>query len=99
MNRFLALDPIRALHDHWRGSSPELHLAVGGAGFGGWAARVDWAAALGFASIAVMTLGGCAIQLWKQWRLAGLEIRDAERKIAEPKIIVPTVTSTVTSSR
>jgi hypothetical protein len=89
MNRLLELDPIRALHDYWHRSSPEIHLAVGGAGFGGWAARIDWAAALGFASIAIMTIGGCAIQLWKQWRLAGLEIRERERQLAEPKLITP----------
>ena len=34
--RLLMLSPYRALHDYWRASSPEWHLAVGGAGFGSY---------------------------------------------------------------
>jgi hypothetical protein len=84
VSAIFALNPVQALHDYWRHSSPEAHIAVGAGGAVGWAARIDWAAALSFACLAAMTLGGCAIQLWKQYRLACLEIADRERKLSAP---------------
>jgi hypothetical protein len=81
MHALFQLRPMQALHDYWRSSSAEAHLAVGGPGIFGWAARVDWAAVLSVAALAAMTIGGCAIQLLKQYRLMQLEIEDRKRKL------------------
>ncbi len=79
MLRVLAqLDPIQALHDHWRHASPEGHYVIGTVGFVGWLQGIDWAAVLSFASLATLTFGGAAIQLWKQYRFAALEVRFKE---------------------
>lgn len=78
MNPIFHLRPLEALHESWRHSSPELHLAVGGAGFGGWLAHIEWAPVLWFTSTCLTMFGGAAIQLWLQWRIAKIKIREAE---------------------
>lgn len=81
MNAFFHLNPIQALHDYWRGSSPELHIAVGSTGFGAWLAHVDWAAVFAFLGFAFVTLIGWGMQLYKQWKLIQLEIAEKKREL------------------
>ena len=79
----LHLDLARALRDHWRASEPELHLAVGGTGLAAWLASVDWAAVLAFTALAVTTIAGTGMQLYKQWKLIRLEVEERKREIQE----------------
>lgn len=73
------LDATKALHDYWKSSSPEAHIIVGGAGAGGWLAHVDWAAAFSLVALAIMIIGGSLIQLFKQYRICLIELREAQR--------------------
>jgi hypothetical protein len=77
------LDIARALYDHLRIGSPEVELAIGSAAFTAWLAEVNWAAVLAFTCLVVTTVGGTALQLWKQWKLIRLELADAERRLAK----------------
>ncbi len=88
MHPLFYLNPIRALHDYWRGSSPEAHIVLGTAGFGAWWQKIDWAAALAFFVFAVGTIVGMAMQLYKQWRLIQLEL-DAKEQELEAKRTPP----------
>jgi hypothetical protein len=49
-------------------------------GLVGMVASVDWTAALTFACLAMSMVGGTGISLWKSYRLARLELAEAERK-------------------
>ncbi len=82
MHSLFYLNPIRALHDYWRESSPEAHIAIGTAGFGAWWQRVDWAAVLAFSVFAIGTVVGMGMQLYKQWRLISLELEEKKRELA-----------------
>jgi hypothetical protein len=84
VKNLLSLNPIHALHDSWARSSPEAHLAVGGAGFLGWLAQIDWAAVMGFAGVAVMVAGGTGLELYKRWKIIQLEIADHKRRLEAP---------------
>jgi hypothetical protein len=77
--RLFQLDPVVALHEYWKHSSPEAHIAVGGGGFIGWLTHLDLAAALSFFGLIVMIAGGTVIQLYKQWRLMEIEVATAQR--------------------
>lgn len=86
------LRPLEALHVSWRQSDPEIHLAIGSAGFGSWLAHVDWAVVISFVAFAVLTLGGVAIQLRKQWLVAAIEVDERRRRRApstNPRNVVP----------
>ena len=72
------IDPQKALHDYWRESSPEAHITIGGTGFGAYLAGVNWAAIVGFLGVAIPIGFGVAMQCWKQFKLAALEVREAE---------------------
>jgi hypothetical protein len=78
----LLLRPLEALHSYWRDSSPEAHIAVGGAGFAAWASRIDWAAALAFACLAASTIGGTGLQLYRQWRIIQIELKELQAAAA-----------------
>jgi hypothetical protein len=80
LNAIASLNPINALHSYWRQSSPEAYIAVGGSGFVGWLARVDWAAVLSFAGLAAMVIGGTTIELIKRWRIMNIEVSERQRK-------------------
>lgn len=81
MHPFLYLNPIRALHDYWRQSSPEGHIVIGSAGFGAWLTHIDWAAALAFLGYATAIVLGTGMQLYKQWRFIQLELGEKEREL------------------
>jgi hypothetical protein len=80
MHAILQLNVARAVHDHLRSGSPEADLAIGAAGLTAWLAEVNWAAVLAFTCLVIASVGGTALQLWKQWRLIKLELTDAERR-------------------
>jgi hypothetical protein len=82
------LNPLHALRSYWAQSSPEAHLAVGGGGFIGWCAQIPWAAILGFAGVAAMTIGGTAMELYKRYRFMQLEIREKERELDAKSLVV-----------
>jgi hypothetical protein len=79
------LDPVKALHDYWHTSSPEVHVAVVGAGVGGEAAHVDWSATLSLITLAAILIGGACIQLFTQARLAAIKIR-AEQALSDARV-------------
>lgn len=77
------LDPLQAVRDNLRASHAETTIAVAGTGLTAWLGQVNWAAVLAVAALAATTVGGTALQLWKQWRLVKLEIEARERELAK----------------
>jgi hypothetical protein len=73
---------VQALHDHWRNTSPEGYAMTLTSGLLGMVAHVDWASLLSFTCLAASMAGGTCISLWKSYRLAQLELAEAERKLA-----------------
>ena len=90
MSPFFHIDLSRALHDAWHHTAPEPVVAIGGGGFGAWLLGVNWAAVAAVVGIAVPLIGNCIVQVWKQYKIALLEI-DAKRRELDgpPKIILP----------
>jgi hypothetical protein len=80
MNVLLHLHPIQAVQDHWRSSSPAAHFAAGTAGLAAWIASVNWAAVFAVVGVAITTVAGTGMQLYKQWRVIQIELAEAERE-------------------
>lgn len=93
MNALLQIDLSRALHDAWHHTAPEPVLAIGGGGFAAWLSGINWAAVAAFLGVAVPLLGNCVVQVWKQYKVACLEIEAKRRELEVPKPIVPNVQS------
>ncbi len=72
----------RAVHDNLRTSNSEAMLAVTGSGLSAWLAQINWAAMLAVVALVVTTVGGTALQLYKQWRMVKLDISARERELA-----------------
>ena len=92
MKCFLGLDPILAVRDSVRHQSGEWVFTAVGSGVTNYLANVNWGALISILAVAASFFGGAAISLWKQWRVAQIEIDDAERKAADSRrsSIVPT---------
>ncbi|MHB8397316.1 MAG: hypothetical protein ACYDCI_00055 [Candidatus Limnocylindrales bacterium] len=79
MLRLLAqIDVGKALHDYWRTSSPEAHVAIGSTGFGAYLAGINWAAVVTFLGLSVPIAWGVVVQCWKQVKLARIQIQEAQ---------------------
>ena len=69
--------------EHWRASLP---LPLGGIMTGNviaWFASVDWGSFFAASGLAITTVGGAMIGLYRQWKLTHIEIRERERRLRE----------------
>jgi hypothetical protein len=80
---FCQLDPVRAIRDDLRTSNYEATIAIAGTWLVSWLGEVNWGAILAVIALAATTIGGTALQLWKQWRIVKLELKARERELRQ----------------
>jgi hypothetical protein len=78
------LRPIEAIREGWRHTDPAVPVATVGGGLGGWFDGVPWAALGSIVGFLLVAFGAPAIQLYKQVRIANIEIEAAKRRAAGP---------------
>jgi hypothetical protein len=74
---------LSVFDEHWRSSLP---LSLGGIMTGNvitYLAHLDWGQVFAAAGIAITSLGGAGIGLYRQWVLTRVEIAERRRRLAE----------------